>query len=44
MLMDRPEGSKTIYLYRKRMADGEPIVRVETYLPYEECSFVWTTT
>ncbi len=40
MLMDRPEGSKTIYLYRKRMADGEPIVRVETYLPYEECSFV----
>ena len=40
LLMDRPEGSKTIYLYRKRMADGEPIVRVETYLPYEECSFV----
>ena len=40
LLMDRPEGSKAIYLYRKRMADGEPIVRVETYLPYEECGFV----
>ena len=40
LLMDRPEGSKTIYLYRKRMADGEPIVRVETYLPYEDCDFV----
>ena len=40
LLMNRPEGSKTIYLYRKRMADGEPIVRVKTYLPYEICSFV----
>jgi len=33
-------NTKVIYLYRKRYADDEPIVRVETYLPYEQCSFV----
>lgn len=32
-------GTEAIYLYRKRYADGEPIVRVETYLPYDLCSF-----
>lgn len=32
--------SKSIMLYRKRMADGEPIVRVRTYLAYDECSFL----
>lgn len=29
-----------ILLFRKRMADGEPIVTARTYLPYEECSFL----
>lgn len=33
-------GEPVIYLYRRRFADGEPIVIVETYLPYAECSFV----
>ena len=32
-------GTEAVYLYRKRCADGEPIVRVETYLPYDLCSF-----
>ena len=31
---------KAIYLYRKRCADGVPVVRVETYLPYELCKFI----
>lgn len=39
-LMELPAGTKAIYLYRKRFADDEPIVRVETYLPYEACSFI----
>ena len=30
--MELPAGTKAIYLYRKRFADDEPIVRVETYL------------
>lgn len=34
------EGERVIYLYRKRLADGEPIVTLETYLPYCICSFV----
>ena len=33
-------GDTVIYLYRKRLVDGEPFVRVETYLPYEPCKFV----
>ena len=33
-------GKPLIYLYRRRFADEEPIVMVETYLPWEECSFV----
>jgi GntR family transcriptional regulator len=32
--------TKAVYLYRKRYADDTPVVRVETYLPYELCSFV----
>ena len=39
-LLELPAGTKAIYLYRKRFADDEPIVRVETYLPYEACSFI----
>lgn len=34
------ENDRVIYLYRKRLADGEPIVTIETYLPYDACSFV----
>lgn len=33
-------GTKAIYLHRRRCADGDPIVTVETYLPYEACSFI----
>lgn len=33
-------GGKAIYLHRLRKADGEPIVSVETYLPYERCAFL----
>lgn len=29
-----------VYLYRRRFADDEPIVTVETYLPYDRCAFV----
>ncbi len=32
--------TNAIYLYRKRYADADPIVRVETYLPYDTCSFL----
>lgn len=31
---------KAVYLNRRRCADGEPIVTVETYLPYDACSFI----
>ena len=31
---------KFVYLYRRRFADDDPIVTVETYLPYDKCSFV----
>lgn len=36
------EGDPVIYLYRKRLADNRPIVLVETYLPYDKCSFLLT--
>ena len=38
--MNLPAGSRAVYLYRKRYADAEPIVRVMTYLPFDQCSFV----
>lgn len=38
--MGAAPGSQAVYLYRKRCADNEPIVRVETYLPYPACSFI----
>lgn len=38
--LELPADGKTIYLYRKRCADGIPVVRVETYLPYDRCAFV----
>lgn len=34
------ESEDVIYIHRKRLADNEPVVTVETYLPYERCSFV----
>lgn len=33
-------NSQVIYLHRKRLADGEPIVTVKTYLPHDKCAFV----
>ena len=34
------EGAEVVYLFRKRFADGEPIVTIKTYLPANNCSFV----
>lgn len=34
------ENDAVIYLHRKRLADGEPIVTIKTYLPYNLCSFI----
>lgn len=34
------DATKFVYLYRRRFADDDPIVTVETYLPYEKCAFV----
>lgn len=31
---------KAIYIYRRRFADGMPIVMVKTYLSYNKCKFV----
>lgn len=33
-------GAPAVCLYRLRMADGEPIVTVKTFLPLEECRFM----
>ncbi|SBW09979.1 conserved hypothetical protein [uncultured Eubacteriales bacterium] len=38
--MNLAADTRAIYLYRKRYADADPIVRVETYLPYDSCSFL----
>lgn len=38
--LEIPEKSPVIYLHRKRLADGQPIVVIETFLPYEDCKFV----
>lgn len=35
-------GNEVVFLHRKRMADGEPIVSIKTYLPYASCSYVLT--
>ena len=34
------EGAEVIFLFRKRFADGEPIVTIKTYLPAKTCAFV----
>ena len=33
-------GAKAVYMHRLRCADGDPIVTVETYLPYDACAFI----
>lgn len=38
--LELQENDPVIYLHRKRLADSEPIVTIETYLPYESCSFI----
>ncbi len=34
------ENAPVIYLHRKRLADEQPIVTIETYLPYDSCAFI----
>ena len=34
------EGDEVIYLFRKRFADENPVVTIQTYLPYDKCSFI----
>lgn len=34
------EKDKVIFLHRKRLADGDPIVTIKTYLPYDKCAFL----
>lgn len=34
------EGDQVIYLFRRRFGDDEPVVTVETYLPYSKCEFI----
>lgn len=34
------DGARVIFLKRRRFADGDPLVTLETYLPYETCSFL----
>lgn len=34
------KDDKAVFLYRKRLADGEPIMRVKSYFPYDKCSFL----
>ena len=36
------EGDKVIRLFRKRCADGKPIVTIKTFLSYDTCAFVMT--
>ena len=38
--LDLKDKESVIYLHRKRLANGEPIVTIETCLPYEDCSFI----
>jgi len=38
--LELADGARVIFLKRRRCADGEPLVTLETYLPYETCSFL----
>lgn len=40
VLLQISPGDSVIYLYRRRFADEEPILTVETYLPYADCAFI----
>ena len=40
--LDLKDKEAVIYLHRKRLANGEPIVTIETFLPYKDCSFILT--
>jgi GntR family transcriptional regulator len=39
-LYDAKIDAMAVCLYRKRCADGAPILRVKTYLPVKQCAFV----
>ena len=34
------KNMKAIYLYRKRLADDEPVMRMFSYLPFDKCEFL----
>lgn len=34
------EGDQVIYLFRRRFGNNEPVVTVETYLPFDKCAFI----
>ena len=34
------EKDNVVFLKRKRFTDGEPLVTIKTYLPYDKCSFL----
>ena len=34
------EGDQVIYLFRRRFGNEDPVVTVETFLPYERCKFL----
>lgn len=38
--LDMAEGDEVVYLFRKRFADEKPIVTIQTYLPFDRCSFI----
>lgn len=38
--LELTEQDSVIFLYRKRMADGNPNVTVKTFLPLKECEFI----
>lgn len=40
--LELKKNDSVIYLHRKRLADNEPIVTIETYLPYDDCAFLLT--
>lgn len=38
--LELKKNDSVIYLHRKRLANKEPIVTIETFLPYADCSFI----
>ncbi|MCL2864730.1 MAG: GntR family transcriptional regulator [Lachnospiraceae bacterium] len=39
-VLEIEEKDKVLYLYRRRFADKEPVVTIQTYLPFSRCSFL----